>query len=785
MSDDRHESTLKAVLTLWLNNYLRIENITLKDIFTDFQDGKTLPLLAELLYEEKFKWNKKPTFPAHKLNNNEAAILFLKQKGALPTQFQIAPEDFTKNKPENQKKVLIFFTLLINNYSIEPIRYKDKVGKNALKQWCQDHSDDYDISNWGSAWDNGKASFAIIHHFYPNAIGNESVTNQQLLQFTDQANEPSNDENVNVIVASEFFYFFEDYRENLNPESKIQNLLMKRGNSFIWSHIKSKEIAFREPEMIQASKKKIEIVDKKERAVGYTPNINDVCRKLNAIGPDRVVLITLIGSYQTGKSSMIKRMTRFSGVKIGNGKDDETKGAVLYGPFSYNKIRSEFKLERVPEDLNVMFVDTEGANGFFQKNSFEAATNLIVNLLTPFTAMSDIIISLNKSNITQAETETVTEVIKAIKSLRNDWENIYLVNSFTNYPDYDPINKPNEIESIFQNAADDSTKKFPQIQFSETIPLVQYDIKNTKKDIFAQDESFQKGFAIFASKIINLIEKRKDKFIVDGTSMAKLFTSFASNEIVKDFAAIAQEIQQTREKSMSLTYQRVYERTCKKIITEEISQINKLYEEYEQNLKDGKEVSKLDFHIEERTQRVISLLNEKIPETFHDLNFFKMYENSIKERLQSFADATLKNDIVNLNYLEEKYIIDLVDSYVGKVYNRISADMNSTKAQTFKGVYDENVPELITKAIEKEFLRIRKSYSFNLNVVAKVETKFKGVTKIYIEKIRTEADAIAKLNRNEAGFWNRICHDIKKFFCGEKIKESILSLEDLSYEKLK
>lgn len=456
---DRHASTLKTVITLWLNNYLRIENITIKDIFTDFSDGKTLPLLFELLYEEKFKWNKNSTFPPIKKSNIALAIEFFKQKENISKGLDVNEDDFFKNKIDNHKKLLTFFTSLINIYSIEPIRYKDKVGKNALKQWCQDNSDDYDISNWGSAWDNGKASFAIIHHFYPNALGTEGVTNQQLLQFTDQANEPSNDENVNLIIASELFYFFEDYRECLRPEAKIKNLLMKRGNSFIWSHIKPKEIAYREPEMIQASEKNFEIVEEKERAIGYTPNKNEVCRKLDAIGPDRVIIITLIGSYQTGKSSMIKRLTRFPGVKIGNGKDDETKGAVLYGPFSYNKIRSEFKFDRVSEDLNVMFVDTEGANGFFEKNSYEAATHLIVNLLTPFTAMSDIIISLNKTTVTQAEANTVTEVIKAIKAIRTDWENIYLVNGFTNYPDYDPINNKDEIENTFIKAEEDSKKK--------------------------------------------------------------------------------------------------------------------------------------------------------------------------------------------------------------------------------------------------------------------------------------------------------------------------------------
>lgn len=267
--------------------------------------------------------------------------------------------------------------------------------------------------------------------------------------------------------------------------------------------------------------------------------------------------------------------------------------------------------------------------------------------------------------------------------------------------------------------------------------------------------------------------------------MSNLFAFFASNEIVKDYAIIAQEIQQTREETMSLTYQRVYERTCKKIITEEISNIKKLYDEYEQNLRNGKQVSKLDFNIEERTQKIISLLNEKIPETFHDLKYFKKYENSVKERLQEYTNATLQEDNKERNNLEKKNIIDLVNSYVGKVYNRISADMNETKAQTFNGVYDKNVPNLIKEAITKEFGRIRESYSFNPEVVATVENKFKAFTSTYIEKIKAEADAIAKRNRKEAGFWNRFIHDIKKFFCGEKIKESILTLDDLAYDKLK
>lgn len=240
------------------------------------------------------------------------------------------------------------------------------------------------------------------------------------------------------------------------------------------------------PEMIQASIAKKEFVNG-EIITSYT----DVTRKFNSLGPNQVILITFAGLYRTLKFSIIKRLTRFQDIQVDNGRREITRGAVLYGPFSYNKIREEFGLDKTQQDINIMFVDTEGINGFFENNDFDVAKNLIINHFKPFVSISDIIITMIKARVGHNEFNQIGKLLKIIKTIRSDWENIDFVNVFTDYPGYNPLIKET-IKQSFEYAKEEAQIKLPDMTYTDTIPLVCFDYTNNA-DIFQQGPEFQEN----------------------------------------------------------------------------------------------------------------------------------------------------------------------------------------------------------------------------------------------------------------------------------------------------
>ena len=110
----------------------------------------------------------------------------------------------------------------------------------------------------------------------------------------------------------------------------------------------------------------------------FKVNMEAVESMLKKAGNSNVMFVILIGSYQTGKSSKIAKLIDSRDVVIGNGIDETTRGAYIYGPVSLNNLKERF--DCFPDDSDdtvIFFIDTEGANGFNTGNSPEETTYLI------------------------------------------------------------------------------------------------------------------------------------------------------------------------------------------------------------------------------------------------------------------------------------------------------------------------------------------------------------------------------------------------------------------------
>lgn len=97
--------------------------------------------------------------------------------------------------------------------------------------------------------------------------------------------------------------------------------------------------------------------------IEITPNTFE--NLLKEAGNSKVMFVILIGSYQTWKSTKIAKLMNSKEVKIGDGIDETTYGAYVYGPVDLNDLKRSFDCNtNNNDDTKVFFIDTEGANGF-------------------------------------------------------------------------------------------------------------------------------------------------------------------------------------------------------------------------------------------------------------------------------------------------------------------------------------------------------------------------------------------------------------------------------------
>ncbi|KAH0794738.1 hypothetical protein GPJ56_001285 [Histomonas meleagridis] len=123
----------------------------------------------------------------------------------------------------------------------------------------------------------------------------------------------------------------------------------------------------------------------------------------------RIILVTIFGSYQIGKSSTIKKLTGDCRIHTGDGNTEDTMGAYVYGPYLYNEIRQRFGIEEIEDDdTQIFFVDTEGCGGFQTgESNSEANTFLLSQLIAPYASLSSVVVSMSRCAATASEVSTM------------------------------------------------------------------------------------------------------------------------------------------------------------------------------------------------------------------------------------------------------------------------------------------------------------------------------------------------------------------------------------------
>ena len=232
---------------------------------------------------------------------------------------------------------------------------------------------------------------------------------------------------------------------------------------------------------------------------------------LKKAGNSKVMFVILIGSYQTGKSSKIAKLIDSRDVVIGNGIDETTRGAYIYGPVSLNNLKERFDcFPDDSDDTKIFFIDTEGANGFNICDSPEETTYLISKFIAPYAALSNVVVTISKPNITIGEIEPmkqIYDIFKTIRHSRNDKNEVNIINIINDAyssDDYYMNHKKEEVLRVFQGK---SKELYQDITLLPTF--------DSSKAWYEQSYFYNKGFEHFAKELIQKLDELKNEAFDD------------------------------------------------------------------------------------------------------------------------------------------------------------------------------------------------------------------------------------------------------------------------------
>jgi len=117
--------------TNWVNMHLNDRKLKVSDLVLDLHDGILLINLLEIISNKKInKWNKVTKFLNQKLENQGAALVFLKGVGI--KLVAIRPEDIMNRSP---KLILGLIWTIILRYQIQKGSQSGGNGKGELLTW--------------------------------------------------------------------------------------------------------------------------------------------------------------------------------------------------------------------------------------------------------------------------------------------------------------------------------------------------------------------------------------------------------------------------------------------------------------------------------------------------------------------------------------------------------------------------------------------------------------------------------------------------------------------------
>jgi len=171
LQDARWVEIQKKTFTRWVNTYLKERMLKIDSLETDFADGVTLINLLEIISSKAVgKYNKAPKIRSQKLENNLFALNFLKSEGI--KLVNIGNEDIVDGK---LKLILGLIWTIICRYQIHI--EEGKSARSDLLKWVRSKIPEYNIMNFSSDWNDGRAICGLVDALLPGGCPNHRDMN--------------------------------------------------------------------------------------------------------------------------------------------------------------------------------------------------------------------------------------------------------------------------------------------------------------------------------------------------------------------------------------------------------------------------------------------------------------------------------------------------------------------------------------------------------------------------------------------------------------------------------
>ncbi|WEW55914.1 alpha-actinin [Emydomyces testavorans] len=159
----------QKTFTKWLNNKLKVRDITIDDLVTDLCDGVILIHILEILGNESLgRYASKPKLPVQKFENINKCLDYIKGRGIQLTN--IGAEDIVEG---NRKIILGLIWTLILRFTISDINEEGMTAKEGLLLWCQRKTACYpgvEVRDFSASWNDGLAFCALLDIHRPDLI---------------------------------------------------------------------------------------------------------------------------------------------------------------------------------------------------------------------------------------------------------------------------------------------------------------------------------------------------------------------------------------------------------------------------------------------------------------------------------------------------------------------------------------------------------------------------------------------------------------------------------------
>jgi hypothetical protein len=184
--DDEYESlkwvqVQKKTFTRWCNTYLLEKRLTINDLSTDLESGIALLNLLEQISGKVVATNytKVPKMRVQKVENVNFSLQFLTKEG-----IKLVGIDGGNIVDGNLKLILGLIWIIILRFQIQV--QQGNSARQELLEWVRERIPEYDIKNFASDWQNGRAICSLAEVVQPGQMNlphdfkNDPIANAQM-----------------------------------------------------------------------------------------------------------------------------------------------------------------------------------------------------------------------------------------------------------------------------------------------------------------------------------------------------------------------------------------------------------------------------------------------------------------------------------------------------------------------------------------------------------------------------------------------------------------------------